>query len=45
MTSEGIQFTAKSSIEDFDDLFCSPKELVNWNRSTTRYQAESVEKT
>jgi methylated-DNA-protein-cysteine methyltransferase related protein len=37
LQQEGIQITAKNRIENFDKLFCSPQQLVNWNRHDRYY--------
>jgi methylated-DNA-protein-cysteine methyltransferase related protein len=37
LKAEDIQFTAKNYVVDFDELFCSPKRLVNWDRHDKHY--------
>ena len=37
LKQENVKLTAKNNIENFDELFCSPDQLVTWNRRTNRY--------
>jgi methylated-DNA-protein-cysteine methyltransferase-like protein len=37
LKAEGVQFTAKNHVVDFDELFCSPKQLVTWNNHDKHY--------
>jgi methylated-DNA-protein-cysteine methyltransferase related protein len=37
LKQEEIKITAKNYIDDFDNLFCSPQQLVNWDRSNLNY--------
>jgi methylated-DNA-protein-cysteine methyltransferase-like protein len=37
LQAEGIIFTSKNSVEKFDELFCSPAQLVTWNYQNKRY--------
>jgi methylated-DNA-protein-cysteine methyltransferase related protein len=37
LKAEGIQFTAKNYVVDFDELFCSPKQLVTWDHHDKYY--------
>jgi methylated-DNA-protein-cysteine methyltransferase related protein len=34
---EGIYCTAKNIVQNFDELFCAPAQLVTWDHSTKRY--------
>jgi methylated-DNA-protein-cysteine methyltransferase related protein len=42
LQQEGIQITAKNRIESFDRLFCSPQQLVNWNRHDKYYLKDGL---
>ncbi len=37
LQQEGIKITAENRIENFDELFCSPQQLVNWDRHDRYY--------
>jgi methylated-DNA-protein-cysteine methyltransferase related protein len=37
LKSEGVQFTAKNHVVDFDELFCSPQHLVTWDNHDKHY--------
>jgi methylated-DNA-protein-cysteine methyltransferase related protein len=37
LKAEGVQFTAKNYLVDFDELFCSPKQLVTWDNHDKHY--------
>jgi methylated-DNA-protein-cysteine methyltransferase related protein len=37
LKAEGVQFTAKNHVVDFDELFCSPQQLVTWNNHDKYY--------
>jgi methylated-DNA-protein-cysteine methyltransferase related protein len=37
LKAEGIQFTHKNYVIDFDELFCSPKQLVIWDNHDKHY--------
>jgi methylated-DNA-protein-cysteine methyltransferase related protein len=40
LQAEGILCNAKNIVQNFDELFCSPDQLVNWNHSSKRYLVE-----
>jgi methylated-DNA-protein-cysteine methyltransferase related protein len=37
LKEEGIVFTSKNCIDNFDKLFCSPVQLVDWNYQDKQY--------
>jgi methylated-DNA-protein-cysteine methyltransferase related protein len=37
LQQEGIQITTKNRIDNFDELFCSPRQLVDWDRHEKYY--------
>ncbi|AFY47973.1 putative methylated DNA-protein cysteine methyltransferase [Nostoc sp. PCC 7524] len=37
LKQEGIELAAKNHVENFNELFCSPVQLVSWNHSTKHY--------
>jgi methylated-DNA-protein-cysteine methyltransferase related protein len=37
LKQEGVKFTAKNCVENFDELFCLPQQLVNWDRRDRQY--------
>ncbi len=40
LTQEGVKLTAKNYIENFEELYCPPNQLVSWDYSTKRYLGE-----
>jgi methylated-DNA-protein-cysteine methyltransferase related protein len=37
LQAEGILCNAKNMVQNFDELFCSPDQLVNWEHRNKRY--------
>ncbi len=37
LQKEGITFTAKNKVENFEGVFCLPEQIVSWNRSERHY--------
>jgi methylated-DNA-protein-cysteine methyltransferase related protein len=42
LQQEGIQITTKNRIDNFDELFCSPRQLVDWDRHEKYYLKDDL---
>ena len=42
LQQEGIQITTKNQVENFDELFCSPRQLVDWDRHEKYYLKDDL---
>jgi methylated-DNA-protein-cysteine methyltransferase related protein len=42
LQQEGIQITTKNRIDNFDKLFCSPRQLVDWDRHEKYYLKDDL---
>jgi methylated-DNA-protein-cysteine methyltransferase related protein len=40
LKQEGVEITDRNYVENFDNLFCSPQQLVTWDRSSSYYLKE-----
>jgi methylated-DNA-protein-cysteine methyltransferase related protein len=42
LQQEGIQITTKNRIDNFDELFCLPRQLVDWDRHEKYYLKDNL---